>query len=313
MAPSSITGMRNSSDQMAYPQREDIVAQDEITSSVSSDPQLEAAHDDKEQGPPGSAPPVSEDPEAGRTKLETLMIMLSLCTTLFLAALDMTIISTAIPTIATEFKSSQGYVWIGSAYLLGNAACVPTWGKVSDIFGRKPMIISAVVIFWIGSLLCAVSQNMAMLIACRAVQGIGGGGIITLANIAVSDLFSMRNRGMYFGILGMVWAVAGALGPILGGVFTTKVSWRWCFYVNLPLSGVGLLILVFFLKLHNPKTPVKQGLVAIDWAGSILVVGGTVMGLLGLEFGGHFLPLEISDGHLPHRVWHRYPRPLRYQ
>ncbi|KAG8421983.1 hypothetical protein J3459_010821 [Metarhizium acridum] len=91
---------------------------------------------------------------------------------------------------------------------------------------------------------------------------------------------------MYFGILGGVWAIASAVGPVLGGVFTSKVSWRWCFYINLPLSGVGILILIFVLKLHNPRTPMKQGLLAIDWAGSLLIIGGTLMFLFGLEFGG---------------------------
>ncbi|KHN94245.1 multidrug resistance protein fnx1 [Metarhizium album ARSEF 1941] len=226
------------------------------------------------------------EPEAQRTNVETFLIVLALCLALFLAALDMTIITTAIPTIAGTFDSSLGYVWIGSAYLLGNAAFVPTWGKISDIFGRKPVLISAVVIFWIGSLLCAVSNSMGMLIAARAVQGVGGGGTVVLPNICISDLFSMRKRGMYFGILGGVWAIASAVGPVLGGVFTSAVSWRWCFYINLPLSGVGILILIFVLKLHNPRTPMRQGLLAIDWAGSLLVIGGTLMFLFGLQFGG---------------------------
>ncbi|OAA46957.1 multidrug resistance protein fnx1 [Metarhizium rileyi] len=226
------------------------------------------------------------EPEAERTNVETFLIVLALCLALFLAALDMTIITTAIPTISSTFDSSLGYIWIGSAYLLGSATFVPTWGKISDIFGRKPVLIGAVVIFWIGSLLCAVSNSMGMLIAARAIQGVGGGGTIILPNICISDLFSMRRRGMYFGILGCVWAIASAVGPVLGGVFTTKVSWRWCFYINLPLSGVGILILIFVLKLHNPRTPVRQGLLAIDWAGSLLIIGGTLMFLFGLEFGG---------------------------
>ncbi|KAM0556726.1 hypothetical protein ACHAPJ_005785 [Fusarium lateritium] len=239
---------------------------------------------------PTPGPPETSDPEAGRTKSETILIMGALCLALFLAALDTTIITTAVPTIAEEFNSSQGYVWIGSAYLLGNASFVPTWGKISDIFGRKPVILAAAIIFWIGSLLCAVSNGMAMLIASRAIQGIGGGGLIVLPNIAISDLFSMRNRGMYFGILGMVWALASAVGPILGGVFTSQVTWRWCFYINLPISAVAFVILVFVLKLHNPRTPMKEGLLALDWPGSILIIGGTIMWLLGLEFGGVSFP-----------------------
>ncbi|UKZ75549.1 hypothetical protein TrVFT333_003236 [Trichoderma virens FT-333] len=244
-------------------------------------------------GAPAQQPP-AEDPEASRTKVETFLIIFALCLALFLAALDMTIITTAIPTISNHFGSSAGYIWIGSAYLLGNAAFVPTWGKISDIFGRKPTLIATVTIFWIGSLLCAVSTSMGMLIAARAIQGVGGGGTIVLPNICISDLFSMRKRGMYFGILGMVWALASAIGPILGGVFTSKVSWRWCFYINLPLGGIGLLILIFVLKLHNPRTPIKQGLAAIDWVGNVLIIGGTLMLLFGLEFGGVQFPWKSA-------------------
>ncbi|KAL7956110.1 MFS general substrate transporter [Trichoderma compactum] len=244
-------------------------------------------------GPPAQEPPADE-PEAGRTKVETFLVMFALCLALFLAALDVTIITTAIPTISNHFGSSAGYIWIGSAYLLGNAAFVPTWGKISDIFGRKPTLIVSVTVFWIGSLLCAVSTSMGMLIAARAIQGVGGGGTVVLPNICISDLFSMRKRGMYFGILGMVWALASAIGPILGGVFTSKVSWRWCFYINLPLSGISLLILIFVLKLHNPRTPVKQGLAAIDWVGNVLIIGGTLMLLFGLEFGGVQFPWDSA-------------------
>lgn len=263
------------------------------TTSDESLPQP-AADDASQPSPsPSSSPPpaaAADEPEAQRTRLENITIILALCMTLFLAALDVTIITTAIPTISAHFNSSLGYIWVGSAYLLGQAAFVPTWGKVSDIFGRKPVLLGAVVIFWVGSLLCAVSTSMAMLIGARVVQGIGGGGAIVLPNICISDLFSMRTRGMYFGVLGMVWAVASAVGPILGGVFTDKVSWRWCFYVNLPISGVGIAILFFVLKLHNPRTPIREGLAAIDWTGSVLVIGGTVMLLVGLETGGVSYP-----------------------
>ncbi|KAM0342074.1 hypothetical protein ACHAPU_009687 [Fusarium lateritium] len=260
----------------------------------------ETAPEGAKTSPAGSGPspspgaPDAGDPEAGRTKSENILIMSALCLALFLAALDTTIITTAVPTIANEFNSSQGYVWIGTAYLLGNAAFVPTWGKISDIFGRKPVILAAAIIFWIGSLLCAVSTGMPMLIASRAIQGVGGGGLIVLPNIAISDLFSIRNRGMYFGILGMVWALASAVGPILGGVFTSQVTWRWCFYINLPISAVAFVILFFFLKLHNPRTPVKEGLLALDWPGSLLIIGGTIMGLLGLEFGGVSFPWDSA-------------------
>jgi MFS family permease len=215
--------------------------------------------------------------EAGRTKFQTTVIMGALSLSLFLSALDNTIITTAVPTIVSHFNAPVGYIWVGSAYLLGNAAFVPIWGKISDIFGRKHTLLVAVSIFLIGSLLCAVSQSIGMLIAA---------GAIVLPNICVSDLFSLQERGMYFGLLSTMWALASALGPVIGGVFTSRVSWRWCFFINLPFGGVALTVLVFFLKLHNPRTPFKKGLAAIDWIGNLFVIGGTLMVLMGLQFGG---------------------------
>ncbi|KAF8853988.1 MFS general substrate transporter [Acephala macrosclerotiorum] len=234
--------------------------------------------------------PASTRPEDTRTKFETTVIMASLCMSVFLAALDITIITTALPTISEHFHSNAGYTWIGSAYLLANAASTPSWGKFSDIWGRKPILLVATATFFVGSLIAALSINIGMLIVARAIQGIGGGGLIILTNICIGDLFSMRSRGAYYGIIGMVWAFASGVGPILGGVFTEKVSWRWCFYINLPCTGAVFLILVFFLHLHNPRTPVWEGLKAVDWAGSLTIVGGTLMLLLGLEFGGVTYP-----------------------
>ncbi|KAK2738758.1 hypothetical protein FQN57_006926 [Myotisia sp. PD_48] len=225
------------------------------------------------------------------SKSKITLIMIALCLATFLAALDMTIITTALPTISREFNSSQAdYTWVGSAYLLGAASSTPSWGKISDIFGRKPILLLANVVFLIGSLLCAVSINIKMLIGSRVVQGIGGGGLLTLVNICVSDLFSMRSRSVYFGIIGMVWAIAGIIGPLIGGIMTQYVTWRWCFYINLPVDGIAFFIIIFFLKIHTPKTPLMAGLRAIDWLGSLTVVGGTVMFLLGLEYGGHSHP-----------------------
>ncbi|KAH8596637.1 major facilitator superfamily-domain-containing protein [Bisporella sp. PMI_857] len=232
------------------------------------------------------------EPEASRTRLQTTIIMASLCCSVFLAALDVSIITTALPTISQHFGSSAGYTWIGSAYLLANAASTPSWGKFSDIWGRKPILLCASMIFFIGSLLAGVSVSIGMLIVARAIQGIGGGGLIILVNICIGDLFSMRNRGQYYGMVGMVWALASSVGPVFGGLFTEKVSWRWCFYINLPITGTVTVVLYFFLHLDNPRTPVWDGLKAVDWIGSFTIVGGTLMFLLGLEFGGVTYPWD---------------------
>jgi fucose permease len=173
-----------------------------------------------------------EKVESQADKLSTATIaaiMFSLCMALFLAALDVTIITTALPTIATHFKASAAdYTWIGSSYIVACAGAVPVWGKLSDIFGRKPALLLANAIFCGGSLISALSISVKMLIAGRVIQGIGGGGLIILVNICISDLFSLRERGKYLGIVGATWAIASAVGPLLGGVFSEKVSWRWC-------------------------------------------------------------------------------------
>ncbi|KAF2681833.1 multidrug resistance protein fnx1 [Lentithecium fluviatile CBS 122367] len=240
------------------------------------------------QAPPALEAQDEQRPQ--RSKLKIALIMLSLGIAVLLVAIDITIVTTALPTIAEHFNSAAGYTWVGSAYLIANSAATPIWGKVSDIWGRKPILLVTNAIFFVGSLLAAVSVNMDMLIAARVIQGIGGGGLIVLVNITISDLFAMRDRGAYFGIIGGVWALASSLGPVVGGALTQKVSWRWCFYINLPFDGLAFLIILFVLDVHTPKTPLRQGLKAVDWLGAFTMVGGTIMLLLGLEFGGVTYP-----------------------
>ncbi|RSL88916.1 hypothetical protein CEP51_001519 [Fusarium floridanum] len=262
-----------------------LVEQDEIQADTQS---RRSSLGDVEQTSPDS--PSTEPPQTRRSKLENTVITTSLLAALFLAALDVTIVATAIPTISEDLQSSSGYVWIGASYVLANAACAPTWGTLSDIWGRKSILLATLIIFWVGSLLCGAAVNMTMLIVGRAVQGIGGGGVNTLVNICIGDLFSVRERGFYYGLVGAVWGVSSALGPVIGGVFAYRASWRWCFYINLPISGVGIVVLYFVLKLHNPRTPMVDGLKALDWLGSLTVVGGTILLLLGLELGGVIYP-----------------------
>ncbi|KAK0703847.1 MFS drug transporter [Lasiosphaeria miniovina] len=218
------------------------------------------------------------------------VIMASLCASVFVAALDITIIATATATIAGDLASPSGYQWIGSAFILTNTASTPSWGGLSDIWGRRPILLAAVAIFFAGSLICALSSSFATVIAGRAVQGLGAAGLTTLVNICVSDLFSLRDRGLYLGLTNFVWALAGAVGPVLGGVFAQQLNWRWCFWINLPISGIVFILLFFTLRLKSPKRPVRDGLRAIDWTGSLLIIGSTAMFLVGLDFGGVAYP-----------------------
>lgn len=265
--------------QTAIPSSDD----DNNSNNHTADPEKQASPADNGEKP-------EDHPYNGRSKGKVALIMFALCMAVFLAALDVTIVTTALPTISEYFQSTAGYTWIGSAFLLANAASIPSWGKFSDIFGRKPMLLLANVIFFIGSLVAGLANSIGMLIAARAVQGLGGGGLVILVNITIGDLFSLRTRGAFYGVIGGVWAIARAIGPIIGGALTQRVSWRWCFYINLPLDGLAFIILVFFLDLKTPRTPILAGLRAVDWAGSLLIVGATLMFLFGLQYGGVTYP-----------------------
>ncbi|KAL3419526.1 major facilitator superfamily transporter [Phlyctema vagabunda] len=225
-----------------------------------------------------------------RSKLRMAMVLLALMLSVFIAALDQSIVATAIPTITATLDSASGYVWIGGAYLLANAASGPIWAKLSDIWGRKPILLTAVALFFGSSIICAKAVDMKMLIIGRAVQGTAGGGLGQLVIITICDIFSQRERGLYLALIEAVFAVAGSSGPVLGGTFTEKLSWRWCFWINLPIAGSAFILLFLFLDVHNPKTSAKDGLKAMDWGGSLSILGIALMLLLGLEFGGATFP-----------------------
>lgn len=205
---------------------------------------------------------------------------------LFIAALDNTIVATAIPTISASLHSASGYTWIGSAYVLASAAAGPIWAKGSDIWGRKLALLASVSLFAASSVMAATSRRMEVLVAARALQGTAGGGMSQLVSITISDLFSMRARALYIGFMGVMWAVAGAAGPLVGGALTELASWRWIFWINLPVCGLTIVVLVLFLDVHNPRTKFIDGMLAIDWFGTISILAVTILVLLGLDFGG---------------------------
>ncbi|KAI0520680.1 major facilitator superfamily domain-containing protein [Xylaria bambusicola] len=229
-----------------------------------------------------------------RTKLRLYGILASLYLALFLAALDTTVVAQSIPTICNELHSAAGYVWIGGAYLLANAATGPIWSKFSDIWGRKPIFLAAIALFIGASILAALSKAIFELLIARTVQGVAAGGMIILSVTIISDIFSVRERSFYLGLTGFVWAIAGSAGPLIGGAFTEFVSWRWCFWINLPICGITFGLALLLLDVNNPRTNLVEGLKAVDWLGTVLILAVTILTLVGLNFGGSAFPWNSS-------------------
>ncbi|KAI0363645.1 iron permease [Pilatotrama ljubarskyi] len=212
----------------------------------------------------------------------------------FLSALDITAVSTALPTITDDLHGGDDFVWVGAAYGLAAASIMPFTGRLADVLGRRPIMMTCVGFFFVGSALSGSAQNMNMLIAARTVQGIGGGGIINLASIITSDLVPLAERGVYQGFLVLTWAFAAAIGPLIGGSLAQKASWRWLFYLNLPLAGIAFGLVAIFLKVRSPAGTWRDKLSRIDWVGNFLVIVGTTLALVALTWGGIRYPWDSA-------------------
>lgn len=223
------------------------------------------------------------------THRQILVVFSGLMAGMLLAALDQTIVSTALPTIVGELGGLDHLSWVVTAYLLTTTASTPLYGKLSDIYGRRLMFQSAIVIFVIGSMLCGLSQEMLQLIVFRGIQGIGAGGLMAMAFAIIGDIVSPRERGRYTGYLGAVFAVASVAGPLLGGYFVDHLSWRWVFYVNVPIGIVALVITSSVLRL-----PFVRRDHTIDFAGAALLVAAVSTLLLALVWGGSEYPWGSS-------------------
>src|SRR5579871_678618 len=224
-----------------------------------------------------------EDYEAPRfSRRDTLLTMIGVLMVMLLASLDQTIVATALPRVIADLQGFDRYTWVSTAYLLTSTVTVPIYGKLSDIFGRKPIFLFGIVIFLAGSALSGASQSMNELIAFRAFQGIGAGALMPIAIAVVGDLFTPRERGKWQGVTGAVWGLSAILGPTLGGWITQYSTWRWVFYVNLPVGIAAMLVLIFLM----PNLRGKVQRVSIDYIGAALLVLGTVPLLLGFTWAG---------------------------
>jgi EmrB/QacA subfamily drug resistance transporter len=220
-----------------------------------------------------------EDPRRVRVIFGALLLVL------FLASLDQTIVATALPTIVGDLGGLEHISWVVTAYLLSSTIVGPIYGKLGDLYGRKIVLQTAIVIFLIGSALCGLSQNMAELIAFRAVQGLGGGGLIVVTIAVIGDIIPPRERGRYQGFFGAVFGVSTVIGPLLGGFFVDNLSWRWIFYVNIPIGILAFVVIGATFRPHVAQVSHK-----IDYAGAVTLAGALTSIVLFTTFGGTTFP-----------------------
>ena len=209
------------------------------------------------------------------------LIFAALLLVLFIASLDQTIVSTALPTIVGDLGGLQHLSWVVTAYLLASTVVGPLYGKLGDLYGRKRVLQTALALFLIGSALCGLAQSMPQLIAFRAVQGLGGGGLLVVAMAVVGDLVAPRDRGRYQGLFGGVFGVATVAGPLLGGFFVDNLSWRWIFYINLPLGAAALAVIAIAFRAGQTTERHR-----IDWLGTLVLAAGLSGVILYTSLGG---------------------------
>lgn len=214
----------------------------------------------------------------------------SLVICLFLVALDSTIVTTILSVVGNKFHSFSKVGWLNIGFMLPMAVLMPSYGRVSIAFGRKYTLMAGIAVFELGSLIAALAQSMDMLIGGRVIQGIGGGCIQSMVIVIMSEAVPVNYRSLAFALVGLTWSVASVLGPLIGGAFASNVSWRWCFYINLPCGGVALLVLIFFFNPPKPQGSILKKLKIIDYVGTFFIAAGVTLILLGLTFGGVDFP-----------------------
>ncbi|PLB48452.1 MFS general substrate transporter [Aspergillus steynii IBT 23096] len=230
------------------------------------------------------------DPNAHHTSGSRLaLIMTAILLSMFLVALDRTIIATAVPRIANQFRALNDIGWYAGAYLITSAATQLLWGRIYTFYNTKLVFIIAVVIFEVGSALCGGAPNSDAFIVGRAIAGSGSAGIFSGATVIITQIIPLAKRPMYIGFMGSTFGVASIAGPLVGGAFTDRVTWRWCFYINLPIGGFTLAIILLFLRVP-PVTntePLSRQLIRLDPLGTLMFLPGIICFLLALQWGGN--------------------------
>jgi len=223
---------------------------------------------------------------SGFTHREILSVLWGVLLGMMMAALDSTIVTTALPRIATDLDGFLHLSWVVTAYLLTSTIAAPIYGKLSDLYGRRRLLQFAILVFVLASASCGLAQNMAMLIASRALQGIGGGGLFSLGQAAIADVVSARERGRYQGYITGIWGLASIAGPLVGGLCTDYLTWRWAFWINLPIGAVAFFFVAWALK----RIPVKNERRPIDFIGVALMLPGVTAWMLVCAWGGTSYP-----------------------
>ncbi|RDL33207.1 uncharacterized protein BP5553_08646 [Venustampulla echinocandica] len=225
--------------------------------------------------------------------LNFMLAFVSICIITLAAALDATSLSIALPTMTEKLHGSAlEAFWAGTSFLLTSAVFQPVIAGLSHAFGRKELVLLSSLFFAVGSIVAAVATNFTMILVGRAIQGIGGGGILTLGEILVTDFVPLAVRGAWFGYLGSMWAIGSVTGPLMGGAFAQNVTWRWIFWINLPLIGTGAVAIIFFLKLDKLPGNLAEKLRNFDWVGSVVFIASTVSFLIPVTWGGVMYPWD---------------------